>query len=137
MYNSYICNIYNIHSLSYLQYEYMKFVLLYKSKAQQLLFMTYYCQHLYLFGFCFYVIEVHKHSLEWYKHLSVLGSDLIPKFEVFVQLLTMCMSCAKLIDYTITDINKRKVKDIMVTMATQLTKLIDMCPHSKDKKVLL
>jgi hypothetical protein len=47
------------------------------------------------------------------------------------------MSCAKLIDYTITDINKRKVKDIMVTMATQLTKLIDMCPHSKDKKVLL
>jgi glutamate formiminotransferase len=33
--------------------------------------------------------------------------------------------------------DKRKVKDIMVTMATQLTKLIDMCPHSKDKKVLL
>ena len=69
--------------------------------------------------------------------MSVLGSDLIPKFEIFVQLLTMYMSCAKLIDYTITDINKRKVKDLMVTMATQLTKLIDMCLRSKDKKVLL
>ena len=49
------------------------------------------------------------------------------KFEVFVHLLTLFMQSVKLLDYTVTD--------IMVTMATQCSKAVEMC--TKSAKVIL
>ncbi|XP_052102833.1 unhealthy ribosome biogenesis protein 2 homolog isoform X5 [Mytilus californianus] len=69
--------------------------------------------------------------------LSHLSKDsnfqLTEQFETFVQLMTLYVSNTKLVDYTITDINKRKVKDLMVTMAKQLEKAVHVCLTSKSK----
>ncbi|CAC5410922.1 URB2 [Mytilus coruscus] len=69
--------------------------------------------------------------------LSHLSKDsnfqLTEQFETFVQLMSLYMSNTKLVDYTMTDINKRKVKDLMITMAKQLEKAVHVCLTSKSK----
>lgn len=59
--------------------------------------------------------------------------QLTEQFETFVHLMTLYMFNTKLVDYTVTDINKRKVKDLMVTMEKQLEKAVHVCLTSKSK----